>query len=547
MSDDVIKQFLVSLGVKTEGFGKFDDTIKNATEQAQKLGEVMAAAAATVAVAVVKMASDFDNLYFQSKRVGSSASEIKSFSYAIGQMGGSAQGAQSALENVAEFVKSNPGSGGWLGALGLSPKVIGNSKLEIDALSKSLSAMPYYQAKAYANVLGIDPITLQALRSGELKHFEDQYTDMSKRIGSMFGVDLDAATGKSNEFMTNLRQAKAEFGLLFDLATFKVLETILPLLEQLSGGMQDVNKLAAAANIALPAMVGILGAIGTAAAIAAGPYVALAAAIASVTLAYQDWQRVANLSAEQKKGFDKRGADIRQAASDAFNTSEDIPMYERVGRAMGVLAGGFAERASGSPAMYGGKPAAAGGVSAGSPGGVNVTRQQFLERSGLTAEQARGVLAGITAEGGSATSVNPTSGAFGIGQWLGDRKKKLFAKYGPHPSLTQQMQFLVWELKGGDHGGRSVLAQGSAQGTMIAYLRDFMRPQGAHGERIQDLWADINRGNRALGVRGGVNMHQTTTIHVHGAGDARQVSSDVARHQDGVNERLVSNAGRYAF
>jgi hypothetical protein len=38
------------------------------------------------------------------------------------------------------------------------------------------------------------------------------------------------------------------------------------------------------------------------------------------------------------------------------------------------------------------------------------------------------------------TIVNPSSGAFGIGQWLGPRLQALKAKYGDSPTADQQFR-----------------------------------------------------------------------------------------------------------
>ena len=86
-----------------------------------------------------------------------------------------------------------------------------------------------------------------------------------------------------------------------------------------------------------------------------------------------------------------------------------------------------------------------------SAGTLDSSIVRLLERGGLTAEQARGVAAGIHAESGSKPhALNPTSGAMGLGQWLGPRKAELIRRYGTNPSLEQQVEFLLHELKGGD-------------------------------------------------------------------------------------------------
>jgi N12 class adenine-specific DNA methylase len=119
-----------------------------------------------------------------------------------------------------------------------------------------------------------------------------------------------------------------------------------------------------------------------------------------------------------------------------------------------------------------------------------------LIKRGIPEHIARGVSAGTIAEAnGDPTALNKQSGAFGIGQWLGPRKDELFRRYGSNPSLDQQLDFLVYELKGGDQGGASVLGAQDEVGALNAYIKDFMRP----GPGVNP---DLTRGMAALGQAG---------------------------------------------
>lgn len=119
----------------------------------------------------------------------------------------------------------------------------------------------------------------------------------------------------------------------------------------------------------------------------------------------------------------------------------------------------------------------------------------FLINQGqFSPEKARGIASGLFAESGlNPEAVNPTSGAYGIAQWLGDRKKRLFALYGQHPNLQQQLAFLVWELHGGDPRGTAAVsaAPNTAGGTAAAFIGGFERPGAGYG-------GDIGRSNAAL-------------------------------------------------
>lgn len=69
----------------------------------------------------------------------------------------------------------------------------------------------------------------------------------------------------------------------------------------------------------------------------------------------------------------------------------------------------------------------------------------FFMNKGLSEAQSRGIVGNLIQESnGNHTSVNKSSGAFGLAQWLGSRKQKLFQRYGTNPTAKQQLEF-IWE------------------------------------------------------------------------------------------------------
>lgn len=118
-----------------------------------------------------------------------------------------------------------------------------------------------------------------------------------------------------------------------------------------------------------------------------------------------------------------------------------------------------------------------------------------LKKRGFSEGQALGIAAGIHAESASNPNAkNPTSGAMGLGQWLGPRKEAIRKRFGGNPTLEQQLDFLADELRGGDAGGKYVLSQSEPAKVLDAYVRKFMRP--AAGAETD---GDIARGMAALG------------------------------------------------
>ena len=69
----------------------------------------------------------------------------------------------------------------------------------------------------------------------------------------------------------------------------------------------------------------------------------------------------------------------------------------------------------------------------------------FFMKKGLSRESASGLVGNLIRESRlQPNAINKYSKAYGIAQWLGDRKTKLFAKYGNNPTFEQQLQY-VWD------------------------------------------------------------------------------------------------------
>ncbi|MBS0360516.1 MAG: hypothetical protein JSR98_03980 [Proteobacteria bacterium] len=121
--------------------------------------------------------------------------------------------------------------------------------------------------------------------------------------------------------------------------------------------------------------------------------------------------------------------------------------------------------------------------------------ESFFRSLGFTATQAAGMAAGAFAESRlNPNAVNPKSGAFGIGQWLGQRKAELFKRYGPNPSFEDQLSFMGWELLHSEKkAGQAIAGTDTSRDALNAYVEKFMRP--APGAETA---GDESRGSRFL-------------------------------------------------
>lgn len=216
MADDVLKSFLVSLGFKIDQSSerKFNNAITDATKNIAKLTVALEAMALAAATAITKVAQQFDQLYFASQRVGASAGNIKAFSYGVSQLGGTAAGAQSSLENFARFMKMNPqGSESFLRQYGVQTRdangqLRDRTKLLSD-LGKALNGKSFAVRSYVGEMFGIDEHTLSALGKN-VDVFADQYRASMKRAG----LDPDKAAADGNKLATTWRQIGAAIDII---------------------------------------------------------------------------------------------------------------------------------------------------------------------------------------------------------------------------------------------------------------------------------------------------------------------------------------------
>ena len=219
MNAETLKDFLISLGFNVDEAGarKFDAVVAGTTLKAIELGVKVEAAALSVVAFTAKIASGLDDLYWASQRTGATVEGIKQIGYAVSQVGGSVDGARGSLENLARFMRNNPGAEGFLNRLGVQTRDASGNMRDMATIftgvGQRLSSMPYYRANQYAEMLGLDENTLMAMRRG-IGQFSGEYTAMAKAIG----YNADVAAVSSNKFMTSLRS----FGLMAGMTRDKI-------------------------------------------------------------------------------------------------------------------------------------------------------------------------------------------------------------------------------------------------------------------------------------------------------------------------------------
>lgn len=481
MSTNVIREFLVKLGYKVDENGqrRFRENVEKTTERVRELAKAAAVMGTAIGVAVVKVAGDLDNLYFASKRIGASAGNIRSFEFAIKQMGGSGDAARAALEGLARFMRNSPGAEGWLGGLGIKTRdANGNLRDTVEIyqdLADVLQGMDSAQANTVAQVLGVDDVTLQAIRSGDLRKYMADYLATLDKLG----IKQDEAAENAAKFSRRLTELKTVFGLL---------------VEKFAAGIiaAPMGRIWAPEIEALKTLVGWLEKAG-------------------------EWlTRIGNKLSGGKFGDWLGMATAKVMAT--FGSKDAVAALEGNGD---ISKGG-----KGSA-----PPAAAAGQASG-PGDAKTRAMAFFRNMGWSQAQAAGIVANLWSE----SSLNPgavgdSGKAFGIAQWHPDRQAAFKAwanKDIRQSTLQEQLAFVHHELTAGaeQRAGKLLRAAGNAQQAGATVSRYYERPLAAEAEAAK-------RGTLAAQIA------NNTTIVVQGASDPYGTAQAVAQLQSNVAQDTV--------
>jgi hypothetical protein len=409
--------------------------------------------------------------------LGMATEQVSAWEGAIKRVGGDAKDADAALQSMAAAFQSykltgTTGKDADFQGLGVSLNDLQDPAGALLKIAEASERMSRPEFVARAGRLGLSDATINLLakgRAGTQGLVDDQYK---------LGVATDESSRAAQKFEETLARVDS-------LLREKVRPIVTEMLEWFEQWAGDTDNL----SLAVGGLLIVLGGLSLWVLAAAAPWIAFAAAIAAVVYGLD---RLKSVAAALLAG-DFKGAWNALTTGDTMGS----PDVSRV-------SGDWMSRANAGLPSAGGR-------------GPNAGIIAYLKRAGFSNEQARGIDAGIGAEGGAVGAVNPKSGAFGIGQWLGSRKQGLFARYGRNPSQEQQLAYLVWELNGGDHGGRAVRGQSTAEGTLNAYITRFMRPKAGY-ETTSDLSRGMGiLGGRApvgVGARGGTGGSSTNTTSV---------------------------------
>lgn len=591
MDTEVIRQFLVSIGVQADekGLKRFGKTVDDITKTTTEFAMATAAAAAAVSAAVVKISSQFEDLYYATQRLRSSADNIKAFSFGVSQMGGDAKAARESLESFASFIRSNPMGEGVVRGLGVETRTSTGAMREYADVLRDVGAqlrrMPYWAAKQRANMLGIDENTLQALLRGT-----DLWSERYRKLVRDSGVDMDQMAADATNLMQSFRLLRAEIEIYFYKALSKVNPEILRTAILIGGVAGAIALVSALLGPEIAAVV----ALGAAIALLADDFDGWRKGQDSLI----DWTEWAN-DIDQVVGalkdvwgafveagnaawafhdiltdkqWDQFGhglvrilvdllhmfADLTRAVADFMNMDfkkmghdlaqlwrdgNDHPFADHSGDALGSSARARAAAVARGGIANDNTPAARGAAS---------DAIAYFMRQGWTREQAAGIVANLNAESGLNPHGPPGDGgqARGIGQWHEDRQRD-FARWAGHTldqsTLAEQLAFVNYELTRGRYAGAGAALRKtrSARDAGAVVSSRYERPADVRGEMARrGAAATALLSSSALGGDGGsrtVTIHSKTEIKVDGAADAQATGKAVGDSVDQSNATLVRN------
>lgn len=512
---DILREFLVKLGYKVDEASqrRFAEGVERMTDRVKDLAKAAVVMGTAVGVAVVKVASDLDNLYFASKRIGASAGNIRAFEFAIKQMGGSGEAARAALEGLARFMRNSPGAEGFLAGLGIKTRdANGNLRDTVQIyteLAGVLKGMDSSQANAVAQVLGLDDNTLQAIRSGDLKAYMADYLATLDKLG----IKQDEAAENAAKFSRGLEEVKTIAGLLVEKYSVKLIDFFQQVGERI-GRVSDVVSETPFGSIWADEIEILSGHLKTV-----------------VGWLDKAWVLIKNISGAAWDGW-------KEKVSDSLGGTNAGGF---IGMMAAKIAASFGNKEALSALQRNGDisapPKASGAVGASGPAAPTDKRSAamaFFRKMGWSQAQAAGIVANLMSESGlEPSAVGDNGQAFGIGQWHPDRQanfRRWAGKDIRQSSLQEQLAFVQYELTQGaeQRAGAMLLASRNAQDAGSVVSRFYERPLSADAEASK-------RGALAMQIA------NTTTIHVSGSSDPMATAQAVASLQVQTSQDMTRN------
>lgn len=541
-----LQEYLVKLGwsVDEPSFKKFVGAISSTTAKTAELGSTVLETAAAIELMVSRVARKYETLYYASQRTGQSVKYIQSTQFAFKAIGLSADDANASIENMAATIRTQP----WLKAIfggASTPQAVA------DKLGKS--GLPYFLQTRFAEMIGMDEKTLLHLQ--KFSAVEASASANMARRQKEAGINPDQLAEKTAGFGRELNRLESDLEIFGDRMAINFLDPVSKGIKLVDESVQWLNRLDSATK-------GWVGTLGTLAGTAGG-----------LLVLEKILRRILGLGGKTATGgalgFVGRGLKTGIGGGGLVAALAGV---------LGLIKQNDPETKAGlrnalGPALYelglskspdlsddGSRPDVGTAKAAGGAGRGKERLEQTIDalvKAGYPRASAEGIAAGLYSESKlNEKSVNPTSGAEGIGQWLGDRKTKFRQKYNhdlSEATFEEQLQYVMDELQSGDPQSKeagSKLRKGGmgsrdAAGTFIHL---FERP-GAAGEAsdmsragpIADALSNLTTQNNNAPTTNNITLHSKVDVHPPAGADVMSTAKAYGDAHDGANDSLVRN------
>ncbi|MGO8738788.1 phage tail tip lysozyme [Rhodoblastus sp.] len=587
-NSEVLKELFVNLTYKIDGNSekRFQAATRSAVIQAELIAKAVEKAAKAFVDMLANAAKGMDQLFYASDRIGASVGNIKSFSNAVAQLGGTVEGAQQSLENFGKFIRFNPGALNFIKNLGVNPS---GDKVEVlQRLVQTVSKSHNYAVQMkYAEMFGIDENTWRAMQSGEFgRRFGEQ-----KSILAKMGLDPEQMAKDSRGFMNAWRNISTALDAILDKVMANFLgdgETGLKGFQKflMDHGKEIADGITRIVNVFVELIkqfaLYITQDNGT-------KFNRQVSDIASSIKGAAEWTEkwikqirdlfdyLAKFNEESKDWWITKFLNYTAGggmASDMYNGTNGKGA-EAASGAWGGIKGWWGRHA---PSWLGG------GKSEGTPGKLTENQKSAYDSAiaeGLSPQAARAWVANISGESlanpGDVHQDGPQV-AHGMVQWDGIRSRRIFNQFGKWPqqmSIAEQTKAAMWEMKKYYPIAWAALRNGSPQEMVAALVRYYEMPANqaaAYVDRMRryshigNLGAsqkidpnavkkDLNRGspaappandnrvmnnsqhvsqNNHIVVNGGSDPHETATAVSNSLAKTNRNFADLIRNTNGA-------------
>ena len=253
-----IEEFFVGLGFKidSKGFNAFTGGVFKATTMTQKLGFAAVQTAIAVEKMTVKVARQFEKLYYAAEIANTSVSSLQAWEYAAQQIGISAAEAEGMVKNLGTAMRANPGLEALMNGLGVRTRtntgeLRQTTELMHDLVGQLMKMGPgnFYLQSAYASIFGISPDELKLMEDhyGEAEAAAEKFATKQRAAG----IDADALAKKSREFDNDLRA----LGGSLEIAGEKIAQIFMPTLDEVTTGLTGIVDQFTGAKVATDAWI----------------------------------------------------------------------------------------------------------------------------------------------------------------------------------------------------------------------------------------------------------------------------------------------------